>query len=141
MIFWDTSALIKCYGAEIDHPRAVNLLTREKSHKGCALLRIETISGLVRRSGLDSALRDSALALAEEHLKTFDLVPIDGPLLEEGIRLARKHSLRAADALHLAAVVRLIREIGRRTLHFATADGEQADAAARERVKVIRLAL
>jgi len=141
MIFWDTSALIKCYGVETDHDRATNLLTREKGHKGCALLRIETISGLIRSSGSDRALRDSAVALAQDHLKSFDLVPVDGSLLDLGIKLAIQHSLRAADSLHLAAAVRMVREIGRKRLHFATADAELADAAAREKMKVIRLAL
>lgn len=142
MIFWDTSALLKCYDAsETDHRRALNLLLREKGHLGCALLRLETISGLARRSGSDRALRDSIIARAEDQLSAFDLVPVDEELLEAGIRLAIKHSLRAADSLHLAAALQTARQIGRRTLHFATSDAEQASAAAGERLKVLRLAL
>jgi predicted nucleic acid-binding protein len=142
MIFWDTSALLKCYnGAETDHQRAINLLLREKGHQGCALLRLETISGLARRSSSDRALRDSLIARVEDQLKAFDLVPLDEAILDVGVRLAIKHSLRAADSLHLAAAIQTTRQIGRRTLHFATADAEQASAAAAERLKVLRLAL
>lgn len=141
MIFWDTSALVKCYGAETDHARALNLLTRQKGHKGCALLRIETVSSLVRRSGADRARREQAVALAVDHLKAFDLVPVDEALLDQGFKLATKYATRALDSLHLAAAVRVVREIGRKSVHFATADAEQADAAAGENIKVIRLAL
>jgi uncharacterized protein len=142
MIFWDTSALIKCYGAsERDHERALNLLSRERGHKGCVLLKLETIGGLVRKSGPDRALRESLLRLAEDHLSGFDLIPADPALLDLGARLILKHALRAADALHLAAAVSLARVLGRRKLHFATADAEQADAAAAEHLKTIRLAL
>jgi len=142
MIFWDTSAFIKCYGEiEVDHARAVNLLDREQGHKGCVLLKIETISGLVRKAGSNRALRQTLLTLAEESLRQFDLMPLDESLIELGTRLILKHSLRAGDSLHLAAAVQLTREIGRGKLHFATADGEQAAAAAAENLKVIRLAL
>ncbi len=142
MIFWDTSAFLKCYAAtEADHARALNLLTREKGHKGCAMLPLETISGLVRKSGANRALRDSLLALTQSHLDTFDLLPLDRPLLDLGSRLVVRHALRAADAIHLAAALLLARDLGRRTLHFATADAEQASAAAGERLKVLRLAL
>jgi predicted nucleic acid-binding protein len=140
MIVWDTSALIKCYGLEADHERAVNLLTRERGHAGCVLLRLETTSALSRRIGSGRALRDSLIGRAEDHLKLFDLLPLDSRLLDLGIRLILKHSLRATDSLHLAAAILLAREVGRRKLHFATADAEQAEAAAAENLKVLALA-
>ena len=65
----------------------------------------------------------------------------DASLIDLGTRMILKHALRAADSLHLAAAVQLARDIGRKGLHFATADGEQAEAAAAENLKVIRLAL
>jgi predicted nucleic acid-binding protein len=67
-------------------------------------------------------------------------MPLDGALLELSTTLVLKHSLRAADALHLGAAVQLGRELGRRKLHFATADEEQAAAASAENLKVLRLA-
>ena len=52
MIFWDTSALLRCYeGSQASHGRAKNLLLRERGHCGSALLRIEAVSGIRRRFG------------------------------------------------------------------------------------------
>jgi len=141
MIFWDTSALLKCYNSlETNHARALNLLSREKGHQGCVLLKLETMSGLVRKTGSNRALRDSLVKQAEDHLADFDLLPIDPVLLDLAGRLVIKHALRAADALHLATAVSVARILGRRKFHFATADVEQADAAAAEQLKTIRLA-
>jgi len=140
MIFWDTSALIKAYGSlERGHARAKNLLLREKGHQGSALLWPEAVSGIVRKVGHDKRLRDSLLGLLEEHLRHFSLMPISDQQMDLSVRLIRKHGLRVADALHLAAGVSLARELGRSRLHFATADTEQAKAAKAEHLRVIEL--
>jgi predicted nucleic acid-binding protein len=140
MIFWDTSALIKAYGSlEKGHARAKNLLLRERGHQGSVLLRPEAVSGIVRKLGPDKRVRESLLDLLEEHLRHFCLVPISEQQIELSIRLIRKHGLRAADAIHLAAGISLARELGRSRIHFATADGEQARAAKTEHLRVIEL--
>ena len=141
MIFWDTSALIKSYGTlEPAHERAKNLLVGEKGHKGSSLLWPETVSGIVRKLGTNRRVRDSLLALFEGHLKHFDLVPITEDQIELSVKLVRKHRLRAADAIHLAAALLLSRVIGRKRMRFVTADAVQADAAHGERLRVIELA-
>ena len=141
MIFWDTSALVKCYAAsEAGHARAKNLLLKEKGHKGSAFLRLETTSAIVRKLGTDRRNRDSLLSLADEHLRYFDLLRIDPPLLDLARRLILKHSLTTADAIHLGAALALARDLGKRSLRFATADGEQAEAARAEGLKVIDIA-
>lgn len=140
MIFWDTSALIKAYGSlEKGHARAKNLLLRERGHQGSVLLQPEAVSGIVRKLGPDKRVRESLLDLLEEHLRHFCLVPISEQQIELSIRLIRKHGLRAADAIHLAAGISLARELGRSRIHFATADGEQARAAKAEHLRVIEL--
>ncbi len=140
MIFWDTSALIKAYGSlEKGHARAKNLLLRERGHQGSVLLWPEAVSGIVRKLGPDRRIRDSLLDLLEEHLRHFCLVPISEQQMELSVRLIRKHGLRAADAIHLAAGLSLARELGRSKIHFATADGEQARAAKAEHLRVIEL--
>lgn len=140
MIFWDTSALIRCYEpTDPGHARAKNLLLRETGHKACSLLRIEAVSGIVRRFSKNKAVRAKLLGLLEEHLRHFDLIPMDERLVELGTKLVQKHRLRAGDALHLAAAVRLARELGRRRLQFASADDEQADAAEAEGIRIFRL--
>ena len=141
MIFWDTSALIKSYGTlEPAHERAKNLLLREKGHKGSSLLWAGTVSGIVRKLGTNRRVRDSLLTLFEGHLKYFDLVPITEDQIELSVKLVRKHRLRATDAIHLSAALLLSREIGRKRMRFATADAVQADAARREKLRVIELA-
>lgn len=142
MIFWDTSALIRCYEPkDRGHARAKNLLLRETGHKACSLIRIEAISGIVRRFSKDKEVRATLLKLLDEHLRHFDLVPMDEDLVELGTKLVRAHALRAGDALHLAAAIRLSRELGRRRFRFASADDEQADAAEAEGIRVIRFNL
>ena len=140
MIFWDTSALIRCYeAAELGHARAKNLLLREKGHVGSVLIRLEGVSAIRRRFAQDRAMQASLLKFLNEHLDHFDLSPIDTRALEKAIALVDRHSLRAGDALHLAAAVLLAKELGRRQFRFATTDGEQAQAARAEGMKVIRL--
>lgn len=140
MIFWDTSALIRAYGAlEPGHARAKNLLLREKGHKASVLIWPETVSGIVRKLGADRRVRESLLNLFEDHLKHFDVIPLDEGQIAFSVKLVRKHALRAADALHLAAALSLSGELGRSRLRFATGDAHQAKAAKAEGLKVIQV--
>lgn len=138
MIFWDSSALAKCYLVqETGYVRARNLLLRERSHKGSALLRPEATSGIVRRLGPDRRLRDSLLRLLGEHLKDFDLLPVDDAQIDHAVTLIRRHALTAADAIHLSTALALAREIGRSRFRFATADRQQGSAAGAEGLRVV----
>ncbi len=140
MIFWDTSAIVKCYAAlEADHARAKNLLLGSTGHAASVLLRPEATSALVRRSGSDRRLRDSLLELLAEHLRHFHIMAIDDHQIDVAVRLIRKHSLRGADGVHLAAAASLATAAGRRGFHFATADLPQAKAATAEGLRVIVL--
>lgn len=140
MIFWDTSALLRCYeGSQASHARAKNLLLRERGHCGSALLRIEAVSGIRRRFGRDRAILASLLKIMNGHVDHFDLQPVDAAVLERGIALVERHAIRAGDAIHLASAVLLSRDLGRRNVRFASADREQANAASAEGLKVIGL--
>jgi predicted nucleic acid-binding protein len=140
VIFWDTSALVKCYGGlEPGHARARSLLLQEKGHKGSSILWPEAVSAIVRKLGANRRIRESLLRLCEDHLKGFDLMPLDQGQLESAVRLIRKHGLRAADALHVAAALVLSRELGRTRIRFATSDALQARAARAEGLKVFEL--
>ena len=140
MIFWDTSAFLRCYEANQEsHPRARNLLLREKGHTASVLIRIEAVSGVRRRFGRDRAILTSLLKSIEGPLERFDLSPIDERVLERGTELVERHALRAGDAIHLAAAVLLSKEFGRRQLRFATVDADQGEAAVAEWLKVILL--
>ena len=140
MIFWDTSALIRCYEAsEPSHARAKNLLLREKGHGASVLIQIEAISGIRRRFARDKGARASLLKIVTQHLEHFDLSPIDDRVLDNGVALVERHALRASDAIHLAAAILLSKDLGRRHLRFTTVDAEQGIAAVAEGLNVIRL--
>lgn len=142
MIFWDTSALARCYFAnEPHHQRALNILLSERGHQACSLIVPELVSAAVRRLGRDKRNRESLLALVDEHLGHFGLSGLDQSHIDLAVRLIKKHALRSADALHLASALVLCRVVGRRTLRFVTADAEQAAAAKEEGLKVLSLAL
>ena len=141
MIFWDTSALIRCYeGNETSNARAKNFLLHENRHFASVLIRIEAFSGIRRRYARDKALLSSLTDILSQHIKHFDLSPVDGRVLETGEHLVDRHALRAGDALHLSAAILLAKDLGRRQFRFLTADTEQADAAKVENLKVILLA-
>jgi predicted nucleic acid-binding protein len=141
MICWDTSALLRCYEEnQPSYGHAKNLLLREKGHVASALIRVETASGIQRRFSRDKARLDSLRTLLEAHLKEFDLLPVVDRVLDLGIRLVKKHALRAGDAIHLSSALLHSQEIGKRNFRFATLDREQADAARKEGLKVVLLA-
>jgi hypothetical protein len=90
MIFWDTSALLRCYDEEEPtHPRAKNLLLEERGHKGSSLLSLEAMSGIVRRLKSRKPRKD-LLGLVKSHLQHFDLVPLDQPQVERAARLVER---------------------------------------------------
>jgi predicted nucleic acid-binding protein len=139
-MFWDTSALIRCYAPlESGHAKAMNFLLAEKRHRASAFIVPELVSAVVRRLGRDRRNRNALLKTIGGHVAYFDLVQVDEEHLEGATRLIKAHSLRAADALHLASAIILSRGLGMRRIPFVTADGEQAAAARAERLKVFEL--
>jgi predicted nucleic acid-binding protein len=139
-MFWDTSALIRCYDpGEPGHLRARHFLLSEKGHKASAFIVPEIVSAVVRKYGRDKRNREALLRAIEDHLVFFDIVSVEEEHLELTTRLIRKYSLRAADALHLASALILRRGLGKRSLPFVTADAEQARAAEEENLKVFEL--
>lgn len=141
MIFWDTSALLRCHEPGMPaHARAVNLLKRSPDQAGSDLLRLEIYSGLRRMLGRNRAKMERAWSSLGEFLSYFTLSRVDEPVLERAIRLIDLHALRAADAIHVSSALLLQKELGRRQFHFATLDAEQAAAAKAEGLKVLLIA-
>lgn len=140
MIFWDTSALLRCYEAnEPSHVRAKNLLLREKGHVGSALIRLEAVSGIRRRFARDKGMLSTLVRTVRGHLDHFDLAPLEERVLDKAMAVIERHALRAGDALHLASAILLSKDLGRRQFRFATVDDEQGIAASAEGLKVIQL--
>lgn len=137
MIFWDTSALVRCYSkSESGHGRAANLLASRERQSGSVILLPESIGALARMAGSDGALRDKVLKDVRSALAEFDLLSADIAQGELAARFAVEHHLRGADALHVAAAFLLSKELGR-GLRFVTSDVEQAAAARSEKLRVI----
>lgn len=137
MIFWDTSALVRCYSkSEAGHDRAANLLASRERQSGSVILLLETIGALARMAGSDGALRDKVLKDVRSALAEFDLLSADIAQGELAARFAVEYRLRGADALHVAAAYLLSRELGR-GLRFVTSDVDQAAAARSEKLRVI----
>ncbi len=140
MIVWDTSALVRCYSPlENGYERAKNFLLSGEDHAASEFITLEVASAVVRKLGRDRRNREALLGDVEKHLGYFDLMVVSAGHMELAGRMVRRHSLRAADALHLATGLLVARDLGRRRLSFLTADALQAAAARAEHLKVIEL--
>jgi len=136
-VFWDTSALVRCYDpGESGHPRAMNFLLSEKGHQASAFIVPELVSAVVRKLGRDKRNREALLRTIDRHLAFFDMSSITEEHLDESVRLIKRYNLRAGDALHLATALILRRDLGKRSMGFLTADREQAEAGRGEKLKV-----
>jgi predicted nucleic acid-binding protein len=99
----------------------------------------ELVSAIVRKLGCDRPNREALLKSIGEHLAFFDMTAVNEGHLDDAIRLVRKYTLRAGDALHLASALILRKVLGLRSFAFLTADREQAEAARAENLKVFEL--
>lgn len=108
--FIDSSALVKRFVVEPGTGAVVKLLECADRLAGSNLTAVEVLAAVVRRlrrSGLPETQVSAIVNAVEKELRElFELVAVD-----EGIRgaleLVHKHGLRAADAIQLAAAVRV----------------------------------
>jgi len=78
VIFWDTSALVRCYAQrEAGHERAMSFLASRERMSGSVLLLPEVAGALSRLAGADRALAAGLLRKFREDVATFELFPID----------------------------------------------------------------
>ena len=136
MKFWDASAIVPLLVAESMTPplarRDPDLLVRWESQVECA----SALARLARKVLLD--LKGAALAF--DRLKRLanwwhEIEPSE-IIRENAIRFLRVHSLRAADALQLAAAF-IAAERRPSSLELVTLDERLADAARREGFELI----
>lgn len=137
MIFWDASALVRCFSGEPGTSRALHWLHHDERHQGSVLLVPETTSAIVRRIGRDRRLAEKYLGVLHEQFNRFTLIPVGEAQIERAVRLIRTHALTAADAIHVATAVLHARDLGRTAFRFATCDGPQAAAARAEGLRVV----
>jgi hypothetical protein len=136
MIFWDTSAWLRRFSPDDPFQNRVESLYEQSGRPfGSELLPLEALSAASRNLKLRRGGLLPIIEAVHAELDKFELVTV-AESMEEAERLILRHRLRAADALTLSGALVACRRF--RRMPFATADHEQATAARREGLKVIR---
>ncbi|MBM4270346.1 MAG: type II toxin-antitoxin system VapC family toxin [Deltaproteobacteria bacterium] len=139
MNYFDTSALIKRFVEERGSDAVAALLAAEPMAATSVVAYAEVHAGLARK------LRERALTTAghrrtarafDADWRAFLRVGVTEPVLALVPGLVRRHPLRGFDAIHLAAAVRLQRELAE-AVHFVAADDRLLAAAEGERLKAL----
>jgi predicted nucleic acid-binding protein len=143
--FFDSSAIVKRYVRETGTPW-VRRLTRRGQPDPIYLARItavEVISAIARRrqTGKPTSFRaQSIFALFRGHLaRRYLIVEITSVLIDDAMRMADTHELRAYDAVQLAAALELNRRwlaAGLGTITMVSADRDLNAAAQAEGLTV-----
>lgn len=136
MRFWDTSAIVPLLVAESSTPAVHDVLRDDPELLVWWATATECVSALARaeRAGAeitDGYRRLDVLATTWHEIAATDVVR------RTAARLLRVHTLRAADALQLAAAI-VGAEGDPRTLVLVTFDVQLAGAASREGFPVVR---
>ena len=142
--FLDSSALVKCYVAETGSVWTRSILDEEDNVIYVAsLTRVETISALTRRFRRDD-ISDREFDVACDQFRLdlttqFEIVGLTDQMIDEAATLAKKHGLRAYDAVQLAAALdtsRIVAQVEAAEVKLVSADGELNAAASAEGLKV-----
>jgi predicted nucleic acid-binding protein len=132
--YFDSSALAKRYVVERGSAKVEQLLQGTDELGVCVLSLPEIISALCRLR------RESALAASEYNVARSallhdvgdaDVVQLTGDVLQRSIKVLESHSLRSADAIHLAAALEWQADL------FVSADRKQLDVATRLKLKTV----
>ena len=139
IFFLDASVLAKRYVVEPGTERVRSLFRRHAEIAVSRVSEVEVTSALVRRmrSGdLEADVVEAHLESLIEDLAACDVVEVRRPVVTRARELVRKHGLRAYDGVQIASALRA--KAGT-AIAFLCADGDLADAAAAERLRVERL--
>ena len=139
MRFWDSSAVVPLLVVQAASPRADAWLSEDPELALWTLTSVELASALrrlVREGLLGEADANTAETRADELIRTSHVVVNVETVKVQARRLLRFHSLRAADAMQLAAALEWAggRPTGRL---FMSLDAQLARAAAREGFHVV----
>ncbi|TAN24484.1 MAG: PIN domain-containing protein [Acidobacteria bacterium] len=138
MRFWDASALSPLIVTDVFTARAEALMHQDEGMMVWWGSRVECASSLARRERegrLAAAESEASWRRLERMVVTWNEVAPNDDLRAESVRLLRRHSLRAADALQLAAAV-LAAKTRPQPLDFVTFDERLADAAREEGFRI-----
>ena len=138
MRFWDSSAILALLLKERGSRLALDVYREDPAQTVWCLTEVEVASALSRRTreGMDPQDENSARAqfrfLGGRWVEVTSLETVRG----RALRLLGTHSLRAADALQLAAALVYCNE-QTESLPFVCLDDRLADAARKERFPVL----
>lgn len=131
-LYLDTSAIVKLYIREKDSDAVATALDEARMVATSLLAYPETCAAFERRrrdrSVSPPALKAARLAF-EADWPSWIAVGIDPSLARHAARLAEKHGLRAADAIHLASFERVVATAEGDDVRFLSADGRLSAAA------------
>ncbi|HKJ90211.1 MAG TPA: hypothetical protein VJ960_03705 [Oceanipulchritudo sp.] len=140
MIFWDSSSVLPLLVTEDCSGAAVELLRADPDMAIWWGTRVECVSALARLEREDilpmAAIAEALRRIGHIESQSWIIEPVEG-VKQEAERLLRRHPLRAADALQLAAACVLRAESS--LLEFASEDERLATAAFREGFPLRRL--
>lgn len=137
MVYWDASALVSLCVEEV-----ATAALRRLASEGVvtwAVSRVEIASAIERRARegeLDGDARQEAMRALDELADAWTEVQAVAPVCERAVRLLATHSLRAADAMQLAAALVAVSDRPRGHA-FVCTDRRLRDGAAREGFRVV----
>ena len=139
--FVDSSALLKRYRYEEGSERVSDLLDGADRLLMSRLGQVEVSAAIIRR-GRNTGRSEQDLAAVlkrfdQETLNSFDVVELDILVIEGAIAMARKHGLRAADAIQLASALLARDVVSSRELTLLASDQELNAAASSEGLLIL----
>lgn len=134
MTFWDSSAIVPLVVAEAETDRCRSLLRGDPEVIVWFFTAVEVVSALTRRSR-ERSLTPQAFRVARKQLNLLqrawsEVVSVE-KVRDRSVRLLEIHSLRAADALQLAAAL-IVSEENPQDIGFLTLDQRLREAAMKE---------
>lgn len=136
MKFWDTSALVPLFVEEATTDSLRRTIAEDPDVVIWALTHVELASVIWRRKPEPPAGRAELARQAAASVEEWDAVLLFQPVIERALNACKRHQLRSADALQLAAALVACNGIPS-NLPFVTLDGELASAARAEGFPVL----
>ena len=140
--YWDASAVVKRYRAERGSAVATEIFSRRTASETfatCQLLRLEVQSSASRALQARELTTDGAARMVTSFLQDyrgFSVIFLSGQLAIEAAEYVRLYQLKALDALHFAAAMR-VREALPPPMALVTSDHDLVSAGARAGLTVL----
>lgn len=138
IVYFDTSALLKRYVAEVDSAAIAELWSKALMIAASQIAYAEAAAAFARRKReqpQDAAALDQAQQLFRSDWTGLHRIAVDEETDRRVDDLLGRHALRSADAIHLASAL-LLRDLAQAEVTFACADAALRAAARAEGLAV-----